>query len=131
MCTGNWFGDDHYGFPSLFGDAINEKGLSCGMLTLVGTKYEEPSIRKKNIFYGTFCQYITQSFGSVVEAMDAMDSIVIWGPAIVQEHFILRDSTGVSLVIELMDGKRTMYLDYNDGQSGWGIMTNGSVYAMI
>ena len=51
--SGNWLGDDKYEFPSFFGiillntrftpnlygegDGINEKGLSCGLLTLVGS----------------------------------------------------------------------------------------------
>ena len=27
--SGNWFGDDRYGFYSLFGDSMNDQGLSC------------------------------------------------------------------------------------------------------
>jgi penicillin V acylase-like amidase (Ntn superfamily) len=122
--TGNWFGDDHYGFPSLFGDGINEKGLSCGLLTLVDTIYEQPLPNKKNIFYGTFCQWALQNYANVHEVYETMDDIRIWGPVILAEHFILRDANGDSLIIELMDGKKHVYLDENDGKSGWGIMTN-------
>jgi penicillin V acylase-like amidase (Ntn superfamily) len=122
--TGNWFGDDHYGFPSLFGDGINEKGLSCGLLTLIDTVYEDPSPNKKNIFYGTFCQWALQNFANVHEVSDSMDDIRIWGPVILAEHFVLRDANGDSLIIELMDGKKHVYLDENNGKSGWGIMTN-------
>jgi choloylglycine hydrolase len=122
--TGNWFGDDNYGFPSLFGDGINEKGLSCGLLTLIDTVYEDPDPSKKNIFYGTFCQWALQSFANVVEVYDSLDDIRIWGPVILAEHFVLRDANGDSLVIELLEGKKHAYLDHNDGKSGWGIMTN-------
>ena len=122
--TGNWFGDSHYGFPSLFGDGINEKGLSCGLLTLVDTIYEQPLPNKKNIFYGTFCQWALQNYANVNEVYEVMDDIRIWGPVILAEHFILRDANGNSLVIEMMNGKKEVYLDENDGKSGWGIMTN-------
>lgn len=50
--TGNWIGDDEYLFPHLFGDSINDQGLSCGLLTLVGTKYQSRNPRKTNVFYG-------------------------------------------------------------------------------
>ena len=123
--SGNWFGDDRKLFPSLFGDGINDQGLSCGMLTLVDTKYEEYDADKKNVFFGTFCQYAVQMYSSVAEAADDMDSITIYGPRILEEHFVLRDATGASLVIEVMDGKKNLYLDLNDdGETGFGIMTN-------
>lgn len=122
--TGNWLGDDHYGFPSLFGDGLNEKGLSCGLLTLIDSVYEQPSPDKKNIFYGTFCQWALQTFSNVVDIYNILDDIRIWGPVILAEHFILRDANGDSLIIELIDGQKKAYLDHNDGKSGWGIMTN-------
>ena len=49
--TGNWFGDDRYEFPSLFGDGINEKGLSCGLLTLVGSRKFMYPILVLHLFY--------------------------------------------------------------------------------
>lgn len=123
--SGNWFGDSRKLFPSLFGDGLNDQGLSCGMLTLVDSKYEDLDVNKKNIFFGTFCQYAVQMYASVTEAAEAMDSITIYGPDILQEHFILRDATGASLVIEMVDGKKNLYLDLNDdGETGFGIMTN-------
>jgi penicillin V acylase-like amidase (Ntn superfamily) len=94
------------------------------MLALVGTKYEKPSPRKMNVFMGVFCLWAMQSFSSVTELYDSMDDIRIWGPKIVAEHFVLRDKSGTSLVIELIDGEKHVYLDHNDGASGVGIMTN-------
>ena len=122
--TGNWFGDDKYGFYSLFGEAMNEKGMTCGQLTLVGTEYQRPSPRKTNVFFGVFCKWATQLFDNAEDVHNALSEVSIWGPEILSEHFVVRDANGVSLVIELVDGKQNLYLDYNDQSSGYGIMTN-------
>lgn len=122
--TGNWMGDDKYLFPHLFGDSINEVGLSCGLLTLVGTKYQKIDPKKTNIFYGVFCQWATGLYSNVRDLNEDLDDVAVWGPNIVGEHFILRDSTGASLVLEFVEGKMNRYLDLNDGQTGYGIMTN-------
>lgn len=122
--SANWFGDEHWGFPTFFGDSINEKGLSCSLLTLLGTKYEHFSERKTNVFAGSFCKWATALHADVLEVQSALDSISIYGPDILAEHFVLRDANGLSLVIEVMDGKKNVYLDRNDGESGFGITTN-------
>lgn len=123
--SGNWFGDDKKLLPSLFGDALNDQGLSCSMQTLVDSEYEAYDMGKKNIFYGTFCQYAVQMYGTVAEAAESMESITIYGPPIIEEHFILHDATGASLVIELIGGEKKLYMDLNDGgETGYGIMTN-------
>lgn len=122
--SANWFGDNHWGFPTFFGDSINEKGLSCSLLTLVGTKYEHYSARKTNVFAGSFCKWATSQHANVLEVQAALDDIAIYGPDILAEHFILRDADGLSLVIEVMDHKKVVYLDRNDGVSGFGITTN-------
>jgi choloylglycine hydrolase len=67
---------------------------------------------------------VTQSFANVNEVAEALDNVRIWGPQIVEEHFVMRDANGMSLVVELVDGKKKVYLDANDGVSGYGIMTN-------
>jgi len=104
---------------------MNEVGLSCGIQTLVGTLYEEPAADKKNIFYGVFCQYTTQMFANVNELYESLSDIRIFGPPILEEHFIIHDATGASLVIELVNGEKRLYLDLNDnGETGYGIMTN-------
>ena len=63
--SGDWFGADqdpvgHNALYTLFGDAMNDQGLSCGMLTLVDTEYEQVSTRKTNVFMGVFCVWATQ-----------------------------------------------------------------------
>jgi penicillin V acylase-like amidase (Ntn superfamily) len=79
--TANWIGDDHWGFPSMFGDTLNEGGLSCSLLTLVDTVYEPKSTdgSKTNVFAGLFCHWASQMFTSVRDVQSALDGIAIWG----------------------------------------------------
>lgn len=122
--TANWFGDEHYGFPSLFGDSLNEKGLSCSLLTLINSQYEEKADDKLNVFAGLFCHYVATNYATVSDLQTALANIRIWGPDALAQHFVVRDSTGSSLVIEMINGAKRVYLDKNDGDSGYGIMTN-------
>lgn len=122
--SGDWFGDDKYGFPSLFGDALNDQGLSCGLLTLTDSKYQERSVYKTNVFYGIFCKWATQLYSTIEELNEAMNDVHVVGPEILKEHIILRDRNGASMVIELIDGEQNIYIDLNDGISGYGITTN-------
>ena len=122
----SWFGDERYGFPSFFGDSLNEYRLSCSLLALIDSKYEDRSQdnTKVNVLNAVFCHYATQMFTSVEELMLKLDNIAIYGPDALASHYVLRDKTGMSLVIELVDGKKVTYLDANDGVNTFGIMTN-------
>ncbi|CAE7509573.1 cbh [Symbiodinium microadriaticum] len=122
--SGNWIGDDRYAFPAFVMDGVNDRGLSCSMLALVGTKYEKPRPKKNNLFYGTFCLWALQTISSVEDLSSIIDDISIWGPAILSEHFVIRDAAGQSMVIELIDGEKHVYWDANDGVNGFGILTN-------
>ncbi|RYY73512.1 linear amide C-N hydrolase [archaeon] len=122
--TANWFGDDVYGFPSLFGDALNEKGVSCSLQSLVGTQYEDRADDKLNIFAGLFCHFVASNYGDVMTLKKDLDNIRIWGPDVLAQHFAVRDVQGNSLIIECMGGRKRVYLDTNDGVTGYGIMTN-------
>jgi len=122
--TVNWVGDEHYGFPSFFGDALNENGLSCSVLALIDSVYEPKSEDSDvdNVLNAVFCHYATQMFATVSEVNDALDSIAIYGPDALASHFALRDATGMSLVIECVGGRKVTYMDMNDGENGFGIM---------
>jgi len=122
--TANWLGDNHFGFPLFFGDSMNEKGLSCSLLTLVDSKYQSKDDTKTNVFAGVFCQYVSQTYDNVLDLQSALPSIAIWGPDALAQHFVVRDSMGNSLVIEMVNGQQQVYLDKNDGKTGFGIMTN-------
>jgi penicillin V acylase-like amidase (Ntn superfamily) len=124
--SANWFGDQHYEFPVFFGDSLNEKGLSCALLMLLNTQYEERDTTgtKKNVFAGTFCHYIAQNYASIKEVQADINNIVIYGPDLLAQHYILRDASGVSMVIEVMNRAKNVYIDLNDGVTTFGITTN-------
>eukprot|EP00428_Durinskia_dybowskii_P061075 CAMPEP_0170380986 /NCGR_PEP_ID=MMETSP0117_2-20130122/14169_1 /TAXON_ID=400756 /ORGANISM="Durinskia baltica, Strain CSIRO CS-38" /LENGTH=313 /DNA_ID=CAMNT_0010636529 /DNA_START=112 /DNA_END=1053 /DNA_ORIENTATION=- len=123
--TANWFGDDKYGFPSLFADSLNEQGLSCSLLALNVAGYEEKSDTKTNVFAGLFCFYVAQNYGNVYDLKDALPGIAIWGPDALSQHFIVHDASGASLIVEVVGGKQHVYLDTNSGVDGnVGVFTN-------
>ena len=122
--TGNWLGDDKWLAPSFFGDSLNDQGLSCSLLTLVDTQYEERSDDKTNIFAGLVCHWATQMYSNIYDVYNNLENINIVGPDALAQHFVLRDATGTSLIIEMVNGLKVTYIDKNDGIDGFGIMTN-------
>lgn len=122
--TANWFGDDTYGFPSLFADSLNAKGLSCSLLALINTQYEERSKDKLNVFAGTFCLYVTQTYSTVNDLVNTLPEITVYGPDAIAQHFVVRDASGTSLILEFVNGQKVIYVDRNDGVNGFGITTN-------
>jgi len=105
---------------------MNEKGLSCDMQTLDGTQYPPKSSNGTNVLNGFFCSYILGRYALTAEVALAMPSITVWGPGeLLAQHFVLRDSTGASLVLEWIAGVLRMYEDRNDdGKTGFGVFTN-------
>lgn len=105
---------------------LNEKGLSCDMQTLDGTEYPQKGVNGTNVMNLFFCSYILARYASTAEVAQAMASITVWGPGeILAQHFVLRDSTGNSLVLEWIGGALRMYEDKNDqGKTGFGVFTN-------
>jgi len=91
---------------------------------LVGTKYEDRSFIKENVFGGTFCFWATRQFATVREVQKALNSAVIVAPDVLAQHYILHDAAGEGLIVELVDGQKKVYLDLNDKESGFGITTN-------
>ena len=54
--------------------------------------------------------------------------ITVWGPNALEQHYILRDKTGATIVVEFMGGDTQVYDDANDGLTGFGITTNEPVF---
>eukprot|EP01036_Dinobryon_divergens_P029114 gene29114-38175_t len=122
--SANWLGDDRFLGTAFFGDSLNEKGLSCSTLALVGTGYQEKSPIKTNIFAGLFCNYVALNFESVLDLEKALPKIAIYGPDALAQHFIVRDAAKRSLIVEVLGGKQYVYLDENDGVQSFGVTAN-------
>ena len=125
------FSAGKYGFPvdGAIGEALNEQGLSCGALALSPSKMTEASATRPNLHFSLLCQWAVESFATVDQVREALEEHVqLWGHGTMGKdytHWVLRDATGRSLVIETpADGKLHLHDDLNDGQTGFGIMTN-------
>lgn len=122
------------GFPAenAVGEALNEKGLSCGALALVPSKTPEASATKPNLHSNYVCQYVVDSFASVAEARAGLAAVQLFGHGYEGKdyvHWVLRDATGVSLVLESPAGELLDWVDENDDETGFGIMTNEPGFA--
>jgi penicillin V acylase-like amidase (Ntn superfamily) len=71
------------------------------MLTLVNTKYEEPSPIHQNIFAGSFCHFVSQSYAQAEDVLEDINRIRIYGPEALAMHFLIRDANGISVIIEV------------------------------
>ena len=134
------FSAPSYGFPvsHAIGEALNERGLSCGALALTPSKMPEASAELPNVHTKYFCQWAAEMFATVDEVKAALSGKVqLYGhagepgqPGLDYTHWVLRDASGRSLVVEAAgidsaDGKIHLHDDFNDGgATGFGIMTN-------
>jgi penicillin V acylase-like amidase (Ntn superfamily) len=112
-------------------DGINEAGMAGNLLYLAEADYGDPAARgKPTISVGGLLQYLLDSYGTVAEAVAAMQSDPVTviaanapngRPASV--HFALSDATGDSAIIEYLGGK----LRIHHGRE-YQVMTNSPAY---
>ena len=129
--TSKWgyvgFAAPKYGFPvnGAVGEAMNERGFSCGALALVPTVMPKCSTSLPNLHSDYVCQYAVEMWATVAEAKAGLGKLAIWGPLDNDVHWVFRDASGASLVLEFpADGTAHIHEDNNDGTNGFGIMTN-------
>jgi len=125
------FSSPKFGFPvdGAIGEAINEKGLSCGALALVPSRMTAASADRPNLHMQYLCQWAVEQYVSVAEVRAALENEVnLYGHGMGGKdytHWVLRDATGMSLVVETpRDGTLHLHDDANDDATGFGIMTN-------
>lgn len=106
-------------------DGMNEVGLSCGVLTLDDTYYEEISGSSvKAISILDICAWILGTCSSVYDAIDELKTVKIWGEPIpilnrlIGLHIIIHDIKGNSIVCELLESGLNIC-------STDGVVTNG------
>lgn len=122
-----------YGFVAInaFGlpdadEGMNEKGLSCGFLTLPETQYptvppHEQGLALAMIDVGN---WILGNFATIAEVKEGLSSVRIWGNFVAQMgsvplvHIALHDSCGENLVVEFIRGKIKLY------DNPVGVLTN-------
>lgn len=108
-------------------EGMNEKGLSCGALTLIDTAYSLPSAdRSKNLYVPYFCRWVLENFALVEEVRSALEGLSVFeNPGLnYMQHFSVQDGKKGALVVEWLKGEMKIYSDLNDARTGYGILTN-------
>jgi choloylglycine hydrolase len=112
-------------------DGMNEAGLVANLLWLVESEYPQHSDDKPGISLALWAQYMLDNFGSVAEAVTALQAdplrVVTAGVPGEQRmatvHLSLSDATGDSAIIEYIAGEQVIHhsRDYR-------VMTNSPVF---
>ncbi|MGO1073294.1 linear amide C-N hydrolase [Lysobacter sp. CA199] len=117
-------------FPC-FVDGINSAGLSCAALWLPGTAYADSAPDGETaVEFHDFVAWVMSQFASVQTLLPYLKKLSLIGPkqgalTYLPLHFIATDSTGASVVIEMIDGKMKHYA--NDDTRD-GVLTNAPTY---
>mmetsp|Transcript_79746 Transcript_79746/g.227619 ORF Transcript_79746/g.227619 Transcript_79746/m.227619 type:complete len:367 (+) Transcript_79746:71-1171(+) len=109
---------------------MNSAGLSIDAQTLIYTVYPEDPKDGSGVLMVTFPEWCLANYRTVAEAKLALNEkkITVWGPDALEQHYILRDATGASIVVEFMGGETQVYDDANDGVDTFGVTTNEPVF---
>lgn len=93
-------------------EGMNEKGLSARVLYLNETEYEKDT-KKLKVSNGLWVQYLLDSFSSVKEAVDSLETFQVVSRPIGGEvwplHACLEDPSGDSAIIEYIKGKMIVH----------------------
>lgn len=113
--------------------ALNEKGLSCDEQHLNGSKWMSPSgDPNRDLSIHRFCEWAAANFQTVAEVKQALGAVnVIADPESgdANHHYVVRDASGTSVLIEAIDGRLSLYDDLNDhGFTGFGVVTNSPTF---
>ena len=112
-------------------DGVNEKGLAVGLFYFPGSAGfmdYRPEDASKSMAIWEVGSWLLENFATVDEAKAAVQGIVVpsvvfgeWGFA-PEVHFVVRDTTGKSIVVEVLDGKITIF------DAPLGVITNSPRY---
>lgn len=112
---------------------INDAGLSCDAQTLLGTEYPNISFDAPDALDALhLCRWALESFGNLHDLEVGLQRSKFTRPKGPEAffgglHWVLRDAHQ-GIVVEFLDGQLKTYRDPNDGESGFGIMTNEPSY---
>lgn len=135
--------DGKYGYVRFFNPTLadanlteggmNEVGLSCDMQHLNNSTYPNATGTAADVWVGYLCDHALAHFGGSLAFGRAVSNgdVHFHGAGVGKmhdQHFVLRDAKGESVVIEFLRGVANVYQDANDGESGFGILTNEPPY---
>jgi choloylglycine hydrolase len=108
---------------------LNTAGLSCDMLHLNNSTYPSASGTAADVWVGFFCDFALARFNSSSAFAEFVSAgrVVFHGggaPKADDQHFVVRDALGLSVVVEFEGGAAKVYADAADGELGFGVVTN-------
>lgn len=112
-------------------DGMNDAGLVANVLYLVESDYGDPGASKKpKLSIGAWAQYVLDSFGTVAEAVTALqkEPFAIVAPDLPDGHkagghMAIADATGDSAIFEYLNGKLVIHHG-----AQYRVMTNSPSY---
>ncbi|NTU72243.1 MAG: linear amide C-N hydrolase [Coriobacteriia bacterium] len=118
------------GYDAGTADGMNEAGLVTSLLYLTEAQYTPDDGARPLISISLWAQYVLDNFGSVAEAVSALEAepFVVLAPAMPNGssstlHLALSDATGDSAILEYIDGALTIH----HGRE-FQVMTNSPIY---
>lgn len=118
------------GLPWLF-DGLNEKGLTVGLFYFPGSAGYMPYAAgdaPRTLAQWELGSYLLENFATVQEVREGLQRIVVpsvvfsaWGFA-PETHYIVRDSSGASIVIEYVGGRLNIH------DNPLGVITNSPTF---
>ena len=108
---------------------LNSVGVSCDQQTLLHTVYPNATGNTStDVGIDYFCEYVLGNVENITSLQSDLlhKRVTPHGASVAGgQHFVVRDASGDSLVVEFLDGTVTATRDQNDqGKSGFGVMTN-------
>lgn len=114
-------------------DGLNDCGLSCALLTLMETEYQNPyNTNKEKLGASMICDYILSQFCDVESTQATVSNLCIYQDTLIGNipspllHVSIRDENGNSIVLEFIKGHQVYHENYigiltNDPEYNWHI----------
>lgn len=114
--------DSIFGVTHGIAAGMNMEGLSCDFQTLLDSSFPNFSHDDGvlNVMNGFFCDHVLRTYNDVdiLESDLRNGTLNVYGPDLLNVHFVLRDRAGSSLIVEFMNAETIVYRD------SVGIFTN-------
>lgn len=125
--TQAYLGFEVYGINNT-ADGLNDCGLSCAVLTLMETEYQNITNPTDALGISDFCDFVLGQFCAVQDVKNRVSQMEIYQDILIQEipcpllHISIHDQQGDSLVLEFIRGQQV----WHDNKIG--ILTNDPTY---
>lgn len=109
-------------------DGLNQCGLSCALLTLMETKYQNVTNSSSALGMSDICDFILGQYCTIEDVKSGISKVTVYRDYLTEKiscpllHVSVHDENGDSLVIEFIEGEQV----FHDNKIG--ILTNDPTY---